>query len=104
MNARASEASTLADLGEVLRRVDLPPVAVRLPAHAVTAWHREDTVPLVDPEPLGDRRTRQLAGTLALIGLVTIERGRQEGDEAVVPLPIELAGAVMDAADTPPAS
>lgn len=92
----------LAELGETLRRADLPPVEVRLPValadRAVAAWHREDTVPLVDPGPLGDRRTRHLAGTLALIGLAITERGTLVGDEVVVALPIELAGIAMDAA------
>jgi hypothetical protein len=103
MNARATEAATLAELGAVLRDADLPPVEVRLPAElarqAVAAWERDDTVPLVDPEPLADRRTRHLAGTLALIGLTVKERGRTEGDEVVVALPVELAGVAMDAAD-----
>ena len=76
---------------------------VRLPAElarqAVAAWARDDTVPLVGPEPLADRRTRHLAGTLALIGLTVTERGRTEGDEVVVALPVELAGVGMDAAD-----
>lgn len=103
MNARATEAATLAELGEFLRQADLPPVTVRLPAdlaaRAVAAWHRDDTVPLVDPEPLADRHTRHLAGTLALIGLTISERGRTEGTEVVVDLPVELVGVAMDAAD-----
>ncbi|GAB1515374.1 hypothetical protein [Actinophytocola sp. KF-1] len=57
------------------------------------------TAPLVDPEPLADRRTRHLAGTLALIGLAIRERGRTECDQVVVALPVEFAGVAMDAAD-----
>ncbi|WP_143249910.1 MULTISPECIES: hypothetical protein [Amycolatopsis] len=103
MNVRVAEAATLAEVGAVLRASVLPPVLVRLPEdlarRAVAAWEREDTVPLVDPEPLGDRRVRHLAGTLALIGLAISERGDWTGDEVVVPLPVELAGVAMDSAD-----
>lgn len=103
MNARATEAAALAEVGAVLRAASLPPVEVRLPVElaqrAVAAWERDDTMPLVDPEPLADRRTRHLAGTLALIGLAIQERGEQDGDEVVVPLPVELAGVAMAAAD-----
>jgi|SRR5687768_7787829 hypothetical protein len=103
MNTRTTEAATLAELGAFLRTATLPPVQVRLPAElaqrAVAAWERDDTVPLVDPEPLADRRTRHLAGTLALIGLAIRERGIPDGDGVVVALPVELAGVAMDAAD-----
>lgn len=103
MNARATEAATLAEVGAALRAADLPPVEVRLPAdlarRAVAAWERDDTVPLVDPEPIADRHTRHLAGTLALIGLAIKDRGTTDGDDVVVALPIELAGVAMDAAD-----
>lgn len=104
MNARVTEAATLAEMGAVLRAAALPPVEVRLPAgladRAVAAWERDDTVPLVNPEPIPDRQTRHLAGTLALIGLAIKERGSREGDEVVVALPVELAGVAMDAADS----
>lgn len=103
MNTRATEAATLAELGAILRQADLPPVTVRIPsalaASAVAAWERDDTVPLVNPEPLADRHTRHLAGTLALIGLAISERGQPDGDFVVVDLPVELAGVAMDAAD-----
>lgn len=102
MDTRATEAATLAELGELLRKADLPPVVVRLPTElarrAVEAWERDDVVPLVDPEPLADRRTRHLAGMLALIGLTIKERGRPEGDAVLVALPVEFAGIAMDAA------
>lgn len=103
MNARVTEAATLAEVGAVLRAAALPPVEVRLPAdlarRAVSAWERDDTMPLVDPEPLADRRTRHLAGALALIGLAVQEHGTADGDDVVVELPVELAGVAMDAAD-----
>jgi hypothetical protein len=103
MNARTTEAATLAEVGAVLRAASLPPVEVRLPVElarrAVAAWERDDTAPLVDLEPLADRHTRHLAGTLALIGLAIQERGTQHGDDVVVALPVELAGVAMDAAD-----
>jgi hypothetical protein len=103
MNTRTREAATLAEVGATLRAASLPPVEVRLPAalaeRAVAAWERDDVVPLVDPEPLADRRTRHLAGTLALIGLAIRDRGTPDGDEVVVALPVELAGVAMDAAD-----
>ena len=53
----------------------------------------------VDPEPLAYRRTRHLAGALALIGLAVQEHGTTDGDDVVVELPVELAGVAMDAAD-----
>ncbi len=103
MNERAREAATLAEVGAVLRTASLPAVEVRLPAdlaaRAVAAWERDDTMPLVDPEPLADRHTRHLAGTLALIGLSIKDRGTTDGDEVVVSLPVELAGVAMDAVD-----
>lgn len=106
MNARAAEAAALAELGATLREADLAPVTVRIPselaARAVAAWTRDDTVPLVDPEPLADRTTRHLAGTLALIGLAISERGRPAGDDVVVDLPVEVVGVAMDAADAIP--
>ena len=39
------------------------------------------------------------ARTLALTGLAVREHGRRNGDEVVVPLPVEGAGVAMDAAD-----
>jgi hypothetical protein len=106
VNARVAEAETLVEVGAVLRAAGLPEVEVRLPAdlarRAVQAWERDDTVPLVDPEPIGDRRTRHLAGTLALIGLAIQERGTLDGDDVVVGLPVELAGVAIDAADSSP--
>ncbi|WP_072482270.1 hypothetical protein [Amycolatopsis australiensis] len=103
MSARATEAATLAEVGAVLRELPLPPVEVRLPAElarrAVAAWARDDTTAPEAAETEADRRTRHHAGTLALIGLAVRAHGRREGEDVVVPLPVELAGVAMDAAD-----
>ncbi len=50
-------------------------------------------------ETFEQRVQRLRAGTLALIGLSIVERGRREGDEVVVDLGWGLIGAAVEAGD-----
>jgi hypothetical protein len=96
--ARETEAETLAELGAVFRAVDLPGIEMRVPRglaeRAVQAWERDD-VDELGPETAEEREIRHRAGMLALIGLTITERGRVEGDEVVVTLPVEFIGAAI---------
>lgn len=91
------DAKLLAAIGEhVDAQVDR--VTVRLPGAlaraAVAAWDRDDEGDL-DEETREQYELRGQAGDLALIGLAVSERGRWEGEEVVVDLFVNLAGAAL---------
>ncbi|APU13293.1 MULTISPECIES: hypothetical protein [Actinoalloteichus] len=97
----------LAELGAGLVGTTLPRIEVRLPRasadRAVAAWRALDE----REGPLGgedreQRRQRQRAGTLALIGLAVEERGRRVGDQVIVLLDAVLVVLAMEAADDEP--
>lgn len=75
-----AEAHALAAIGQVLALATLPAVDVTLPRdlaeRAVAAWHRDDDGSR-KAERLEERIERHRAGTLALIGLSIVERGRR---------------------------
>ncbi|MFE7108870.1 hypothetical protein ACFU98_12940 [Streptomyces sp. NPDC057575] len=63
---------------------------------AVDAWER-DELGDVGEETHEQYELRDQAGDLALIGLVISERGRWEGEEAVIDLDVVSAGAAVRA-------
>ncbi|MFJ8589260.1 hypothetical protein ACIRD2_32010 [Streptomyces sp. NPDC093595] len=75
-------------------------VGVRLPRPvaeaAVAAWQRDETDGPGE-ESQEQHALRDEAAELALIGLAITERGRWEGDELVVDLDVESAGAALRA-------
>jgi hypothetical protein len=100
------DAQVLGELGWSLSRAELPAVEVRLPRalgeKAVAAWDREGNEGPLDRENYEQRVLRRRAGTLGLIGLSIVERGRWGVDEVVVPLGPDLIGVAVDAADDLP--
>jgi hypothetical protein len=100
------DAQVLGEVGWSLSRAELPLVEVRLPralgAKAVAAWEREGNEGPLDPDSYEQRVQRHRAGTLRLIGLSIVERGRWDGEQVVVPLGPGLIGAAVDAADDLP--
>lgn len=102
------DSRVLGELGAVLARADVPRFKVRLPRSlaelAIAAWERNEDEGTDDPESYEQRAQRLRAVALALIGLSLQERGRWEGEEAVVDLSVELIGAALDAADDLPAT
>lgn len=96
------DAQNLAAIGRAVYDVPMPLVEVWLPAElaerAAAAWRRDDDGEPRDETP-AERRTRQRAGSLALIGAAVDERGRREGDVVVVQLSADLVAAAIDAAD-----
>jgi hypothetical protein len=100
------DAQVLGELGWSFSRAELPAVEVRLSRalaeKAVAAWERDGNEGPLDPESYEQRVQRHRAGTLGLIGLSIVERGRWEGDEVVVPLGPDLIGIAVDAADDLP--
>ena len=96
------DAATLAEIGAVLARAELPTIEVRLPETlaraAVEAWEYDDEGP-VGAETPEQRLQRSKAATLALIGLAVKERGRADGSEVVVALSPDLIGLAVEAAD-----
>ena len=92
-------------LGEVLARVDLPRITVRLPSAlaqaALEAWQDDDEGG-PDPENYEQRAIRHRAATLALIGLAVEQTGREDGDAVVVELTPNEIGNAFDAADDLP--
>jgi hypothetical protein len=95
---RETEAETLAELGAVFRAANLPGTEMRVPRElaerAVRAWERDD-VDELHPETAEEREIRHRAGMLALIGLTITERGRVDGDDVVVTLPVEFVGGAI---------
>ncbi|MFI6108145.1 hypothetical protein [Streptomyces sp. NPDC051310] len=75
-------------------------VAVRLPRSvaeaAAAAWERDETEGPGE-ESHEQHALRDQAAELALIGLAITQRGRWEGDELVVDLDVESAGAALRA-------
>ncbi|GAB2883093.1 hypothetical protein [Streptomyces mayteni] len=98
----AAEATVLAAIGERLD-TQLGRVVVRLPRAlaeaAAAAWERDDPPEPGEPAPETHEQyaVRGEAAELALIGLAIVDRGRWEGDEVVVDLDIESAGAAIRA-------
>ncbi|MEU4604858.1 hypothetical protein AB0F43_17895 [Kribbella sp. NPDC023972] len=100
----ADEAQVLGEIGTAFRAAELPAIRVVVPRplaeRAVAAWRRDDEGAVPQPEDPTDRRLRNRAGTLALIGLAITERGQVDADgNMVVDLSPELVGVAMDAAD-----
>jgi hypothetical protein len=81
-------------------------VEVRLPRalgeRAVAAWERAGNKGPLDSQNYEPRVLRHRAGTLGLIGLSIVERGRWDGDEVVASLGPDLIGVAIDAADDLP--
>jgi hypothetical protein len=100
------DAQVLGELGWSLARAELPAMEVRLPRalgeRAVAAWERAGDEGPLDSENYEQRVLRHRAGTLGLIGLSIVERGRPDGDEVVVWLGPDLIGVAIDAADDLP--
>ncbi len=98
-----ADSLVLGELGRSLSRAELPAVEVRLPRalgeKAVAAWEREGNEGPVEPETYEQRVQRHHAGTLGLIGLSIVERGRWDGDGVVVPLGPDLIGVAIYAAE-----
>ncbi len=98
---REAEADTLAQIGQFLSIQNLA-VRVRLPsslvARAQAAWERDDGGDGTE-ETEQERRTRQEAGALALIGLTLREQAPSaDGDDVYVTLDAWQIGSALDAA------
>jgi hypothetical protein len=63
---------------------------------------RDDGGDTLAPEDADARVQRYRAGTLALIGVAVLERGRPDGDGVLVELGVELVALARDAADDLP--
>ncbi|MFE6050571.1 hypothetical protein ACFQ6N_07450 [Kitasatospora sp. NPDC056446] len=94
------DSKVLAVIGEQVD-AQLGRVTVRLPRAvaqaAVDAWERDESGELGE-ETHEQYALRDDAGYLALIGLVVSDKGRWEGEEVVVDLPVSYAGAAAQAA------